>query len=64
MQEIFSRSTSPQQWFVARRGLGFNSFGDKIPGEAYLQTNSKEASLVDVDNELVGAVRRWAQETD
>ena len=49
---------------MARRGLGFDSVGDKLPGEAYLQTNNKEASLVDVDNELVGAVRRWVQAAD
>jgi hypothetical protein len=62
--EIFSRSTNPQHWFVAKRGLGFNSAGDRIPGEAYLQTNNKEASLVEADNELVGAVRRWAHTED
>ena len=61
MLEMFSRSTNPQRWFVARRGLSFNNIGDKIPGEVYLQTGVKEASLVDADNELVGAVQRWAR---
>ncbi|KAF8582777.1 hypothetical protein K439DRAFT_1412963 [Ramaria rubella] len=62
--EIFSRSTKPQQWFVIKRGLGFNKAGNEVRGDAYLQTNIKEASLVDADNELLGVVRRWAHGED
>lgn len=64
MFEIFSRSTHPQHWFVARRVLGFSNSGEQIPGEVYLQTNNKESSLVDADNEVVGAVRRWSHVED
>lgn len=58
--EIFSRSTTPQHWFVTRRGLGCNKTGEKLQGDAYLEACNKDASLVDADNELISTVRRWA----
>lgn len=47
--EVFSRTQAPQHWHIARR---------EPEGTVYLEVLRKEASLADVENELVGIVRR------
>lgn len=56
---MFSRRQSPQQWYVYRRGLG-ESEKDKA-GHVCLEVSRKESSLPDVDNILVGIVKRFIE---
>lgn len=48
--EVFSRTQGPQHWHIARR---------ESEGTVYLEVLRKETSLADVENELVGIVRRF-----
>jgi hypothetical protein len=48
--EVFSRTQSPPHWHIARR---------EPEGTVYLEVMQKEQSLADVENELVGIVRRF-----
>jgi len=48
--EVFSRTQGPQHWHIARR---------EPEGTVYLEVLRKETSLADVENELVGTVRRF-----
>lgn len=50
--EVFSRTQGPQHWHVARR---------EPEGMVYLEVLRKETSLADVENELVGTVRRFRE---
>ncbi|KAH8108336.1 hypothetical protein DFH11DRAFT_1118345 [Phellopilus nigrolimitatus] len=52
--EIFSRGQSPQDWHLVKRGLG-------ICGDVYMEIGRKEASLVDVDNEITAVFRRFVE---
>lgn len=57
--EVFSRGQNPQHWHISRSGLGTNAAGDTIKGEVYMEVARKESTLTDVDNELVGVVKRF-----
>ena len=48
--EVFSRTQGPQHWHIARR---------EPEGTVHLEVLRKETSLADVENELVGIVRRF-----
>ena len=48
--EVYSRTQGPQHWHVSRR---------EPEGMVYLEVLRKETSLADVENELVGTVRRF-----
>ncbi|KAH9039374.1 hypothetical protein EDB85DRAFT_1930231 [Lactarius pseudohatsudake] len=50
--EVFSRTQGPQHWHVARR---------EAESMVYLEVLRKETSLADVENELVGTVRRFRE---
>ncbi|EJD47962.1 hypothetical protein AURDEDRAFT_113233 [Auricularia subglabra TFB-10046 SS5] len=50
-EEVFSRTTNPARWYVANR---------LTDGELYLENARKEASLVDVDDEVATLRRRYA----
>ncbi|KAH9995037.1 hypothetical protein BJV77DRAFT_1097464 [Russula vinacea] len=50
--EVFSRTQGPQHWHIARR---------EPEGTVYLEVLRKETSLSDVENELVGIVRRFRE---
>ncbi|KAI0311747.1 hypothetical protein OF83DRAFT_1087486 [Amylostereum chailletii] len=50
IQEVFSRTQGPQHWHIARR---------ERTGEVYMEVARKETSLSDVDNEVVGLLRRF-----
>lgn len=57
--EVFSRGQNPQHWHVAKRGFGVASDNTVTdPREVYLEVFKKESSLADVDNVLVGIVRK------
>ncbi|KAI5120376.1 hypothetical protein M0805_006898 [Coniferiporia weirii] len=56
--EIISRGQSPQDWHVVKHGLGA---GTALHGDIYMEIGRKEASLVDVDNEVVAAIRRFLE---
>ncbi|KAF8623037.1 hypothetical protein AX15_006547 [Amanita polypyramis BW_CC] len=56
--EVFSRGQNPQHWYVAKRGLGAAAGNVVSDGEVYLEVFRKESSLTDVDNALVGIVRK------
>ncbi|KAG6900326.1 hypothetical protein C0993_012523 [Termitomyces sp. T159_Od127] len=61
ISEVFSRGLNPQHWHIARRGLGSNTtdeYGVPSREKVYMQIFRKEASLSDVDNVLVGVVKR------
>ncbi|KAG9223660.1 hypothetical protein CCMSSC00406_0008543 [Pleurotus cornucopiae] len=65
ISEAFARGQNPQHWHVARRGIGFGSGVNNIngatvvtTGEAYFEVFRKETSLTDVDNALMGIVRK------
>jgi len=72
--EVFSRGQNPQYWHMARRtrpaAHGANTTdsgeGDGVvsgePLEMYMEVFRKEASLSDVDNVMVGAVKTWKGE--
>ena len=58
---MFSRGQNPQHWHIAKRGLG----GSKPPlditsahDEVFMEVFRKETSLTDVDNVLIGAVKK------
>ncbi|THH05053.1 hypothetical protein EW145_g5077 [Phellinidium pouzarii] len=53
--EIYSRGQSPQDWHLVKRGV---STGAVVHGDVYMEIRRKEASLVDVDNEVAGVIRR------
>lgn len=56
MQEIYSRGQNPQDWHLVKRGLGSN-----VRGNVYMEIGRKEASLVDVDSEILGVLRRFSE---
>jgi len=57
--EVFSRGQNPQHWHVAKRGIGATSDNTVADSrEVYLEVFRKESSLADVDNVLVGIVRK------
>ncbi|KZV94571.1 hypothetical protein EXIGLDRAFT_834893 [Exidia glandulosa HHB12029] len=59
-EEIFSRTTNPARWFVLHRGDGAVS-GDGDRGDLlYLEDARKEASLIDVADEVATVRRRYA----
>ncbi|KAJ7066364.1 hypothetical protein C8F01DRAFT_1346646 [Mycena amicta] len=58
ISEVFSRGQSPQHWHIARQGLGTEEgFTEE---EMFMEVFRKEASLTDVDNALVGVIRKTA----
>ena len=59
IHEVFSRGQNPQHWHISRRGLGQN--GENAQGEVFMEVARKESTLTDVDNELVGTVRRFLE---
>ncbi|KAI0666785.1 hypothetical protein C8Q78DRAFT_1082689 [Trametes maxima] len=59
--EVFSRGQNPQHWYIGKRGLGTSPDGRAIDGEAYMEVSRKETTLTDVDNELAGVVKRFAE---
>lgn len=74
--EVFSRGQNPQYWHMAHRtrpaahganttdsGEGGSVVSDE-PLEMYMEVFRKEASLSDVDNVMVGAVKTWKGEMD
>lgn len=65
ISEAFARGQNPQHWHVARRGIGIGSGVSHVDGatvattgEAYFEVFRKETSLTDVDNALMGIVRK------
>ncbi|EJD07702.1 uncharacterized protein FOMMEDRAFT_143994 [Fomitiporia mediterranea MF3/22] len=56
LHEIYSRGQSPQDWHLAKRMPG-----PGIRGEVYMEIGRKEASLVDVDSEITGVLRRFTE---
>lgn len=64
MVEVFSRRQNPQHWHIARRGLGVDGAGHAMEGEVYMEVARKESSLIDVDNEVAGVVRRFVEGDD
>jgi len=59
--ELFSRGQNPQDWHLAKRGLGMDENGSAVDGNVYMQIGRKEATLSDVDNELAGVIRRFME---
>lgn len=59
--ELFSRGQNPQDWHLAKRGLGLDENGSALDGNVYMQIGRKEATLSDVDNELAGVIRRFME---
>lgn len=60
ISEVFSRGQNPQHWHVSRRGLGIvDDSGNAVDGKVFLEVSRKEATLADVDNVLVSAIRRF-----
>jgi len=58
---VFSRGQNPQHWHVAKRGLGGigSLLNNRAPSdEAFMEVFRKEASLTDVDNVLLGSVKK------
>ncbi|KAF4570082.1 hypothetical protein EYR36_009888 [Pleurotus pulmonarius] len=68
ISEAFARGQNPQHWHVARRGISLGVAGGgannvngatvATTGEAYFEVFRKETSLTDVDNALMGIVRK------
>ena len=59
--EVFSRGQNPQHWHVAKRGLGISSSLNNTAAsgdEVFMEVFRKEASLTDVDNVLLGSVKK------
>jgi hypothetical protein len=48
--EVYSRTQGPQHWHIARR---------ERAGAVFMEVMRKETSLTDVDNELLGVLRRY-----
>ena len=63
VHEFFSRGQNPQHWHMGRRGLGMDAGGHQVEGEVFMEVARKETTLTDVDNELVGVVRRFVEQT-
>jgi hypothetical protein len=61
VREVFSRGQNPQHWHIAKRGLGANQDGNGVEDEVFMDVARKETTLTDVDNELVGVVRRFLE---
>ncbi len=59
--EVFSRGQNPQHWHLSRRGLGTDKEGNTLNGEVFMEIARKESTLSDVDNELVGVMRRFIE---
>ena len=57
VNEIYSRGQNPQDWHLSRR------IGERTGGADYvfMEIGRKEASLVDVEGEVAGVLRRFAQ---
>ncbi|TBU44016.1 hypothetical protein BD309DRAFT_893366 [Dichomitus squalens] len=62
IHEVFSRGQNPQHWHIGKRGLGTTTDGRQLDGEVYLEVARKETTLTDVDNELAGLIRRFAEQ--
>ncbi|PPQ69776.1 hypothetical protein CVT25_009760 [Psilocybe cyanescens] len=60
--EVFSRGQNPQHWHIAKRGLSNSQITDidNIGSEeaVFMEVFRKETSLTDVDNVLVGVVKK------
>lgn len=56
VHEVFSRGQNPQHWHIGKREPG-----TAADGEVYMEVGRKETTLTDVDNELAGVVRRFAE---
>lgn len=60
--EVFSRGQNPQHWHVVKRGLANTQISDNegagYEGSVFMEVFRKEASLTDVDNVLVGVVKK------
>ncbi|KAL5536785.1 hypothetical protein ACEPAF_608 [Sanghuangporus sanghuang] len=56
LQEVYSRGQNPQDWHLVKRGLVGN-----VKGNVFMEIGRKEASLVDVDNEVLGVLRRFTK---
>ncbi|KAI1793552.1 hypothetical protein LXA43DRAFT_1001272 [Ganoderma leucocontextum] len=61
VHEVFSRGQNPQHWHIGKRGLGTTADGRQLDGEVYMEVGRKETTLTDVDNELAGVVRKFAE---
>ncbi|KAJ8518334.1 hypothetical protein ONZ45_g4607 [Pleurotus djamor] len=62
VSEVFSRGQNPQHWHVGRRGFPGVFDATASNGETvYLEVFRKEASLTDVDNSLVGIVKKGVE---
>lgn len=59
--EVLSRGQNPQHWHLSRRGLGTGKEGSVLNGEVFMEIARKESTLSDVDNELVGIVKRFVE---
>ncbi|KZT18329.1 hypothetical protein NEOLEDRAFT_1159477 [Neolentinus lepideus HHB14362 ss-1] len=57
--EIFSRGQQPQHWHISKRGLGIDKDGNSVDGSVFMEVLRKEESLIDVDDDLAGVVRRF-----
>ncbi|TFK51618.1 hypothetical protein OE88DRAFT_1698645 [Heliocybe sulcata] len=57
--EIFSRGQQPQHWHISKRGLGIDKEGNSVDGSVFMEVSRKQESLIDVDDELAGVVRRF-----
>ncbi|KAL5492528.1 hypothetical protein ACEPAI_3975 [Sanghuangporus weigelae] len=55
-QEVYSRGQNPQDWHLVKRGLDGN-----VKGNVFMEIGRKEASLVDVDSEILGVLRRFTE---
>ena len=59
--EVFSRGQNPQHWHIAKRGLSGSKLSIDVTGandEVFMEVFRKETSLTDVENELIGAVKK------
>lgn len=63
ISEVFSRGQHPQYWHISRRGLSSHADGEAVKSEVFMEVARKESTLTDVDNELAGVVRRYAEKT-
>ena len=54
---MYSRGQNPQDWHLSRR------VGDRAGGRDYvfMEIGRKEASLVDVEGEVAGVLRRFTE---
>ncbi|KAF8916240.1 hypothetical protein CPB85DRAFT_348549 [Mucidula mucida] len=55
IREVFSRGVNPQYWHIAKRG-----WTEEADGQIYMEVLRKETTLSDVDNVMIGALRKLA----